>query len=69
MNEKVNPEALIVGRRYQVTFEDCCIAGEATGVFLGTLSDDIEDGNLTLLFNWGELTRCWQCTFAEVDVP
>ncbi|MDZ4263785.1 MAG: hypothetical protein U1B30_15820 [Pseudomonadota bacterium] len=26
--------ALVPGKRYRVTFEDCCVNGEFTGVFL-----------------------------------
>lgn len=55
---------LVVGQRYRVEFDDCCIEGTATGILISNTSDD---ALAALVFDWGTLTRWWQCKFTLLE--
>lgn len=51
-------EALIVGRRYKIVIDDCCIKGMLRGTFLGWKEEEEEDLELIFreaMFDFGKI--------------
>jgi hypothetical protein len=55
MSEPVRPNALVVGSRYRVEIEDCCVEGQLVGTYLGSDDDLDEDWQPTTRWDFGTL--------------
>lgn len=71
--EPFGDEQLVVGRRYQVTINDCCAEGSFTGTFVGVryVEDKLHSGVFDyahrVVFDTGEIGPMWgQWTATEI---